>query len=272
MSFAPPSTPPRKSKKQIKSPLYLRTPQTSSSKKVRDFFATANGKTPKSTGNLMPVTPDFTPQKSPRTIRKKRSNIEDIFKSDTFDNSFFLPTPSTVGSGRKSAISSVKSNKKSLTMDALAKLNDSLNFESEDEDDDVSFFLNTPSKNSIFTSNLLRSPSTTMEPSSPTKSSIPQTPSRQLIDDEKINNWHGKSKNYFSDDDDLDFNSIPQKLVNPFLQPETVAKNIDFKSSDVDYSTHVEFIHNKTGERKLVKLSDRHANIKPKKLDFTSAM
>lgn len=272
MSFAPPSTPPRKSKKQIKSPLYLRTPQTSSLKKVRDFFATANGKTPKSTGNLMPVTPDFTPQKSPRTIRKKRSNIEDIFKSDTFDNSFFLPTPSTVGSGRKSAISSVKSNKKSLTMDALAKLNDSLNFESEDEDDDVSFFLNTPSKNSIFTSNLLRSPSTTMEPSSPTKSSIPQTPLRQLIDDEKINNWHGKSKNYFSDDDDLDFNSIPQKLVNPFLQPETVAKNIDFKSSDVDYSTHVEFIHNKTGERKLVKLLDRHANIKPKKLDFTSAM
>lgn len=346
----PPSTPPRRNRtsKQhvtMKSPVDLRTPQTHNLRKTKDFFATPSSTTKSNSGSgtvgrargkdisLMPLTPDFTPQKSPRAHRRKRSYIDDIFKADSSsvtssassnasnlslhqDNlGFLLPTPSTIGSGRKlTPSSSSKIKPAALTFDTLSKLNDNLKFESDDEEqeqshdnsnvtqkgDDVNdFFLkpnNKPQEGQfVLNSNLLKSPTQIVrQPSSPTKlsfssPSIPQTPLKQLINDDKVNDWHGKSQKYFSDDDiSEDELAKPKELVNPFLTDSTtdptnkrgINVNNPFNSSnnnvcskgDTDYSTHVEYIHGKTGEKKVVKLLERQANIKPKKLDFSSAI
>lgn len=346
----PPSTPPRKGRSSrppvmIKSPVNLRTPQTQTLKKVKDFFATpgshtkgANGPRTRGKDNgLMPITPDFTPQKSPRVHRRKRSYIEDIFKTETATPSsassisstcsnlslhnqdnlgFLLPTPSTVGSGRKFASNSnFKIKPAALKFDTLSKLNDNLKFESDDEEqiedleaqdstisDADDFFLRPGGNKSqgndqfVLNSNLLKSPTQIChQPSSPTKlfekSHIPQTPLKQLIDDDKINNWHGKSMKYLSDEDiPEDELNHPKQLINPFLNESTDAKepatkrNINVNNpfnvvndksdstGEIDYSTHAEFIHNKTGEKKIVRLLERQANIKPKKLNFSSAL
>lgn len=278
-SFAPPSTPPRKAKTKFA----LETPQ-SSTKKVQNFFSSINGKRT----NLAPVTPDFTPQKSPRIQRKK--NIESIFTpvSDTSNSGansstntgsnlslhpdsfgLLLPTPSTVGSGRKYNANSVKLKPATLKFDTLLLLNDSLKFESDDEDE-------------TFQNSMLKSPTPIKlknpfvdQNTKPPKFELkkpqmaPQTPKKQLIDDDKINDWHGQSK-YFSDDDiDVDeVLSSRKPLVNPFVGPVKTQSTYRPKL-DVDYRTHLELVNNKTGEKKVVKLLDRQVNIRPKKLDFS---
>ncbi|ODV70238.1 hypothetical protein HYPBUDRAFT_4127 [Hyphopichia burtonii NRRL Y-1933] len=120
----------------------------------------------------------------------------------------------------------------------------------------------------------------------------PSTPGPQLIDEETINHWHGKSfNNEFSSDDELsdeDFFPTSITLENPFIQdspprfkshstPTIKVKNpFDSESSpilgkgQIDYSTHAEYINNKTGAVRIVKLLERQMKIKPKKLDFSS--
>lgn len=53
------------------------------------------------------------------------------------------------------------------------------------------------------------------------------------------------------------------ELSNPFLDN----KENDLKQK-VDYNTHMELINNKTGQRKVVKLTKNQMKIKPKKLSF----
>lgn len=113
---------------------------------------------------------------------------------------------------------------------------------------------------------------------------LPQTPVAQLIDDDIIFKWHGKSfNNDFSTDeesilqdniemDDEDpfaaplnpFLTSSLKLYTPFRAPPTPKRN------NIDYSTHMELVNNKTGERKIVALLAEQAAIKPRKLDFSS--
>lgn len=293
---AAPSTPPRMSKSRAnRSPVNLRTPQ--SSRKSQNFFTHLNAASSKSSRtNLAPVTPDFTPQKSPRLHRKR--NIESIFTttpgpngshaSQVNDNSFFLPTPSTVGSGRKCNINTNNRLKPvTLKFDTLLLLNEGLKFESDEEETDNFFLKPSNGGNTKFMSNLnmLKSPTKIRnnpfedlyEPGSPTptvtKSVIPETPHKQLINDEKIQSWHGKSLKYFDDDDDFD--SILQsktEMANPFLSTN-VNSNINISKpakSSVNYDTHLELINNKTGEKKVIKLTEHQASIKPKKLNFSS--
>lgn len=270
-----PSTPPRKGKKTqpFKSPLNLKTPQTS-----KKLNARANTPIKGYGQNLMPLTPDFTPQKSPRQRKKRTVNVLEGSTTDYL----FLPTPSTVGTGRKTNNVSHKTLKAGLSMQTLLNLNDGLNFESESEEngedayDDDGFFMSNNNKTFISNKNLLKSPSTIIpiQPESPTKFKVPKTPGHLLIDDDKINEWYGQSKAYFSDEDLPETQIRSKTFANPFLalSPQPASPVAIKNTSGVDYSTHAEFIHNKTGERKVVKLLDRQANVKPKKLDFSSAV
>ena len=110
---------------------------------------------------------------------------------------------------------------------------------------------------------------------------MPQTPVGQLIDEEIVYKWHGKSFNSdYSTDDEAHYrdNIETEDMENPFVSPSThqlpqfkppftpKAKN----QSNVDYSTHMELVNNKTGERSVVALLHEQASIKPKRLDFSS--
>ncbi|EGV65702.1 hypothetical protein PSN45_003515 [Yamadazyma tenuis] len=321
--FAPPSTPPRLRKGVTIGPSKfgtLKTPQ-STSKKVQNFFSAMNsGSTntshqPQQSKHLLaPITPEFTPHKSPRLQRRKK--IENIFKLESptasvTPNSFhqdhfglLLPTPSTIGSGRKSATSSnanlTKIKPAALKFDALTSLNNGLKFETDMEEvdqeqpessDEMDQFFLKPTDTTKFISNsnlrMLKSPTRISrnpfeEPSSPVSRApdVPSTPGHQMINDFTVHEWYGNSAKYFSDDEADEEQVIRkrQPMVNPFLSANPARKaNLNIQNpfnsnkSQVDYSTHLELVNNKTGEKKIVRLSERQAHIRPKKLDFSSA-
>ncbi|CAH2354755.1 hypothetical protein CLIB1423_18S02960 [[Candida] railenensis] len=110
---------------------------------------------------------------------------------------------------------------------------------------------------------------------------MPQTPVGQLIDEDIVYKWHGKSFNSdYSTDDEAHYrdNIETEDVENPFVSPST-HQLPQFKppftpksksQSNVDYSTHMELVNNRTGERSIVALSHEQASIKPKRLDFSS--
>lgn len=321
--FIPPSTPPRvKSQRQvvIKTPSTFQTPLTPV--KITESLATpsTSGKNSRNVlrgtigdrnnkGNLIPMTPDFTPHRSPqRSHKRKRSNVGAIFKqtlTDTTDTTaqrtpttdlsgLLMPTPSTVGSGRKVPHGQTRTLRPPvLSFETLSKLNDNLNFEEEVDSEDV-FKTSTPKLQSSFiqNSNLkLGSDNLGSNPSSPTRPSNKirkylQTPKGQLIDDETVNHWHGKSFNNNFSSDDEDFEDVkPTKMENPFLSTTNVSNKLSkssnpFKTPNnrseskngANYDTHVEYFNNRTGEKKLVKLLSSQAQIKPKRLNFSAAI
>lgn len=198
--------------------------------------------------NKLPPTPEFTPQKNRKnkvdvitpgmmsqlslslsilshlSRRNPNSSFLQTPKNRDFSFGMFLPTPSTVGSGRK-----LRPFKK-LTHDTP-----------DDDDNDFSF--------------------------------TPHTPGKQLIDEQLVHHWHGKSYNHeFSSEDELSDNETISiaSLENPFVgtyKPKDCRK-LELSAPSIDYATHAEYINNKTGEVKIVKLLERQMAIKPKKLAF----
>lgn len=171
----------------------------------------------------------------------------------------FLPNHSTVGSGRK-VFSPMKSLKAPLALDfaELSKINENLTFE-EDSDDDGDF-----------DESIMQSP--TKRPRR-TKISVLNTPGRQLITEEKVNMWHGRSFHRGFSSDEEDSTTPGEKLVNPFISSSDTAaknqKNPFAAVSDVDYSTHNEYINHATGERKVEELLESQRKFKPKRIDFS---
>ncbi|CUM49450.1 unnamed protein product [Debaryomyces tyrocola] len=316
--FVPPSTPPRVSKPH--KPMVMRTPSTFqpvTPVKITESFATpyTGGKNTrnlfkgstdnKNKANLVPLTPEFTPQRSPhRSHKRKRSTVDAIFKQPTVDSNagtetpmtdlsgLLMPTPSTVGTGRKVAHNHTRPLKPPvLSFETLSKLNDNLNFEEEVDDDDV-FKASTPQLESGFIQNTnLKLSTNELSPvdASPIKKKPSvrkglQTPKGQVIDDKTVNRWHGNSFNSIFSSDDEDYEEIkPMKMENPFLSSSAPAKKLNRPSNpfnnakrssqngDVDYATQVEYFNTKTGARKVVNLLNRQREIKPKRLDFSSA-
>lgn len=312
--FVPPSTPPRVSKPH--KPMVMRTPSTFqpvTPVKITESFATpyTGGKNTrnlfkgsadnKNKTHLVPLTPEFTPQRSPHRLHKRRrSTVDAIFKQATVESNagthtpmtdlsgLLMPTPSTVGTGRKVAYNHTKSLKPPvLSFETLSKLNDNLNFEEEVDDDDV-FKASTPQLESGFIQNTnLKLSMNELSPvdASPIKKKPSvrkglQTPKGQVIDDKTVNRWYGNSFNSIFSSDDEDYEEIkPMKMENPFLAPSAPAKKLDRPSNpfnnvqndDVDYATQVEYFNTKTRERKVVNLLNRQREIKPKRLDFSSA-
>ncbi|SGZ54240.1 CIC11C00000002780 [Sungouiella intermedia] len=250
----PPKTPAKTpAKKGIRTPSskshnsQLKTPNTGKLNKV--LFG-------EKSSMLFPPTPDFTPHRSPRSVRKKRPNFDDLFALSThMEMGMFLPNHASVGSGRKLA-SPMKSLKAPLALDLseLSQINENLTFEEDPYDDSIML---SPTK-------LPRRK----------KQALLNTPGGQLITDEKVKMWHGDSYHSgFSSDEESEFGAPGPKLINPFVTstepPAKKVKNPFNNTTEIDYSTHNEFINHRTGERKVEALLESQRKFKPKKIDFS---
>lgn len=317
--FVPPSTPPRVSRSLR--PMVMITPSTLqpvTPHKMTEKFATpytggkntrnvfkSGGESKINKTNLVPLTPEFTPHRSPhKSHKRRRSTVDAIFKQTTENyagertpitdlSGLLMPTPSTVGSGRKVTYSGTRQLKPPvLSFDTLSKLNDNLNFEEEAVEDDI-FRVSTPQLKSGFIQNAnltLSADEIQSNDASPIKKKHSvrralQTPKGQVIDDKTVEHWHGKSYNNNFSSDDEDYEEIkPIKMQNPFLSTSDIArkpskpanpfnnpKDVASRNSNVDYATQVEYFNTRTGERKVVDLLSHQRQIKPKKLDFSAA-
>lgn len=266
MSFAAPSTPPRLAKKKTsqisipgatpktpaKGSSELQTPRKTPFKNKTPHRSTQKAtRTPRDTlappqACLLP-TPGFTPQKLPHH-RRKRPAIEDIFLLLDLLGAL-LPNHLVAGSGRKTVLPQKLRAPISLDLQELSKINENLAFEEDDE----------------------------LAPESPTRSAprrkqprLAQTPGKQLITDDLVEQWHGKlfHAGFLSDEETLESR---EPLSNPFIAGNSPkpARKVQFAQSSVNYATHNEFINLKTGERKVVELTDSQKKFQPKKLNFS---
>lgn len=153
-----------------------------------------------------------------------------------------IPNHASVGSGRK-PVSPFKSLKAPIALDfsELSRINENLTFEEDDEDEVPESPTKRPRNRSVFS-----------------------TPGKQIITDEQVESWHGKSFNNFSSDDE---ECVSSPLVNPFLAPSSAKPKP--LVLDIDYSTHIEYINHRTGERKVEALLASQQRFKPKKIDFS---
>ncbi|KAK6460685.1 hypothetical protein DFJ63DRAFT_315347 [Scheffersomyces coipomensis] len=239
-------------------PTTFKTPSSISKKKSNNLTI------PKSSVKLLPITPEFTPHKSPNSRKRKiMGNLSDFFTSNSNVESnrkeklsfgLLLPAPSKVGSGRQYARN--MSHKDNIFLSSGGYGNE---VEEEEADETMIYREEEEEEEDM---------------------NIPQTPGIQLINDSLVNHWHGKSYNnyYSSDEEDNEELPTPTKLENPFLSTtnstpvhkSTMSSNpFDDNSKSVNYDTHMELVNNKTGQRRIVKLTANQSRIKPKKLDFS---
>ncbi|KAG7664523.1 uncharacterized protein J8A68_001949 [[Candida] subhashii] len=112
----------------------------------------------------------------------------------------------------------------------------------------------------------------------PSVQAPPSTPSRQLITDDDVEFWHGKSRNIYSDeeeeeeDDDADEGvGMRSRLENPFLTPPISRRSggvVSREEDGIDRSTHIEYINHTTGKRTIKKMTASQMKIQPKRLNF----
>lgn len=289
MDFATPRTPPRSASENKKNDSkYSRTPAQTPAGKTPHFLlpdttpklsknlqlhtpanrthlATphSKGKTLLAPPNVLPLSPEFTPQRA----RKKKTSVEDLFGLAHI--SPLMPSHSTVGSGRKGA--SAKTLRAPIALDfaELSKINENLTFEQDevkDSPDSLDYDNDYDNGLDIDYDAYMASPSKRRR-----RKQLLATPGAQLITDEKVHQWHGKSRNTNFSSDESDTESAP--LVNPFLAPSLPARkravNPFSLKPAVDYATHVEYINHRTGERRVEELLESQRRIGPKKLDFS---
>ncbi|OBA20749.1 hypothetical protein METBIDRAFT_43864 [Metschnikowia bicuspidata var. bicuspidata NRRL YB-4993] len=208
---------------------------------------------------LFPPSPDFTPRRSPRSKRKKLSFERILPPTESFNA--LLPNHGLVGSGRKHASTATAQPKLSgvFGLAEIFEINNNLDFEQDLPD----------------------SPSKRGRP----RKQVPETPGKQLITEEKVHSWHGNAfrASFSSDEDESDAEATSiARLANPFLESKDAAadapqlsrghRQFNPFSSDksaVDYSTHMELINHRTGERKVEVLLEEQRKFKPKKLNFS---
>ncbi|KAG5418120.1 hypothetical protein I9W82_004449 [Candida metapsilosis] len=96
---------------------------------------------------------------------------------------------------------------------------------------------------------------------------VPTTPGKQVITEQMVRQWQE------SDEEEVEVMTLEEaekiprvSLPNPFLATEE-PKADSFPENEIDYNTHMELI-DKTGKRKVVKLTKNQMKIKPKKLSF----
>lgn len=260
LDFAVPHTPPRSASKPKNQKLFpvfqlpLQTPKTP--KRKVDKKLTTPGQQPQ--GLLLPPTPDFTPHKSPR--RRRKLIVEELFAVSE-NVGLLLPNHAMVGSGRR-LLPLQKPLKSALDFEDFSLIHSKLDFEEDLFED-------------LFEANLMASPTKKRHVKGPKhEKQVAQTPGNQLITDEKVNLWHGKSFNTcFSSDEESDVELAPHELHNPFLDPPAVQKKTLSKAFQsklpVDYSTHIEYINHRTGERRVEELTEEQKQFKPKKIDFS---
>lgn len=228
----------------------LKTPSTVKSSK------TSFGATPAAAGGaseLLPPTPDFTPQKL--QSRRKRLNMDALFDLSAHMEhiGMLLPNHSTVGSGRK-VVSPNKLLKAPLGLDfsEMSKINENLTFE-EDYDESI-----------------MSSPSKRPRPKKlPRSAATVTTPGPQVITDDQVKQWHGKSFNTTFSSDEEDFQAPLVPVANPFMDSTPKKTKSRFSALTVDYSTHNEFVNHRTGEKRVEPLLESQKRFRPKKIDFS---
>lgn len=253
--FAVPHTPPRsasKAKNLKQAPVFqlpLHTPKTPK-RKHHSLTTPQQQSQPFLQQLLLPPTPEFTPQKSPR--RRRKLIVEELFALQDHIGQL-LPNHAMAGSGRK--LAAPKALRGALDFDQFSLIHSNLDFEED-----------------LFELELLASPSKKRNVRS-LKPPVLETPGRQLITDEKVDQWHGKSFNtQFYSDDESDTEARLETLQNPFLASYVPKKKpaSPFGKPKVDYATHMEYINHRTGERKVEELTEEQKQFKPKKIDFSS--
>lgn len=272
MNLATPKTPPasaRKSKPQkaphfdlpvlspytphkrkgVKVQLQLQTP----AKTPRNDLTTRNERNSSNVSLGLLQTPEITPRSS-----RKKKPINDLLVSSE-PISLLIPNHLTVGSGRRS-LGSTKMLKPPPLLDfaELSRLNLNLTFEEDD-------FASNALDQGLDPEGVFASPSKPPRK----KSLVFSTPGRQIITQELVEEWHGKSRGHFSSDED---ENSTTPLVNPFLEGKKSIqkrKTVFQSKSPVDYATHSEFLNHRTGERKVVELTSEQREIGPRRLDFS---
>ncbi|KAM9901335.1 hypothetical protein OXX79_004602 [Metschnikowia pulcherrima] len=315
--FAP-STPPRPRKAHGSNPY---TPKSAATHRKRNFQPARPLKTPKRSPFVdLDAARDASPCETPFFVR---SHVDsDIFSSPETSFSLtapstpsslpglslFLPTPSTVGSGRKSRAEVTHMRPSTKSKPLIEKLQD-LGGENGGEVSekghgsllDAPIFENASFSREIPGSHLVSSPRTPpqsihaggFETPSKNGSSFQESPtfatnSLEDVQESEIS-LHTPVQNPgieqkpqfepFSHSDGpvsivsvADLEKIPRiKLSNPFLDKKGAPQS-HAERKTVDYSTHLELVNTRTGERKVERLSPEQQRFRPRKLDFTSAV
>lgn len=187
---------------------------------------------------------------------------------------FLLPTPLTVGTGRKTRLQvSVKPSIKSrgLTARLLSMASETPQTRSPSPSESLTI----PPTNlkiesleqTIEPHSLKQCPSTPRTTSSVDEFSTP--PPKPKIEQKPIFEPFADSPNHCVVRMSVDeLHKIPQKkLHNPFLTLSIQESRL--LTSKVDYSTHLELVNHRTGERKIEELTEEQRALRPKKLDFS---
>lgn len=99
---------------------------------------------------------------------------------------------------------------------------------------------------------------------------VPATPRKQIVDEPKLPVSD-------SDEDDWEVSTMSEvdkipraKLTNPFIDngKHKTAPSQSLSPNGINYDTHMELINNRTGKKRIVKLTKNQMKIKPKKLSF----
>lgn len=213
-----PSTPPRKHIERF--PTFGTPPSTKCHKRSPSYM------------QILPSTPTESPFLSPRSKKRSKDVIDP--HNPLSHASVFLPTPLTVGTGRKIknySGSSIQPSARSKSLTASLQA------------------LSTPHIHAA----------------------TPTTPPLKIIRQvrpPKLRSYED------SDDEDhvqiVDYSVVDrlprQKLENPFLGPKI---SVQAASPAVDYSTHMELINHTTGEKKVQELTEEQRRFKPRRLVFT---
>ena len=238
-----------------------------------------------------PSTPVGPQCESPKSYKRHQKQLLDHFPSESRAQTLFLPTPLTVGSGRKSkfhpGLCEPSTRSKSLTasLHALAdehtesrprkldlqvedtllrecdlQTDDSLNAEARETPEIEHALSPHDSTINYFSSDPLTPPTVANIPE-------PKTPSK----------FQRCSIDGFSDSEDdiqivkvCDLDRIARKrLKNPFVGEAPDHEYRSPKKQELDLSTHMELLNHRTGERRVEKLSAEQQRFKPRKLDFT---
>lgn len=212
-------------------------------------------------GEMSPSTPHKS-LLSPKSRTHLAKHSLDHVSVDTRPQAVFLPTPLTVGTGRKTKQSfglaepSTRSKSLTATLQALAYGDEqptqrphlsNTNYISEESEAFAEF---TPFKNP-----------------SPANQAAPTTPPQ----------YNEPLLSSFSDSEDevqivkiSDLHKIPRKkLRNPFTDDFTSPQDSPPEKHSLDLSTHMEMVNHRTGERRVEKLSAEQQRFKPRKLNFT---
>lgn len=235
--FNPPATPPRASP-----PIAPITPCSTKCHKKQPRARLA------SPGAIPLVSPfDSTKKQAPDVIDSKLMRGKPIL----------LPTPLTVGTGRKSKTAdlAIQPSQKSKN---LTKSLEALCYSTSQEEPQKA---REPEPQTPL-------PPLISRPSTPPLQITHKTGNLPLLEDAFHQRDTSKNERTVEVVSVDCLKSIPREsLANPFVEP--TPHHPKRHSSTIDFSTHMELVHNKTGRKKLERLDDEQRRFKPRKLDFS---